>query len=160
MTKTELLDRERLLMSQDVELSRQFRMMSRNTGIYVVVEDDESIQQLLSILIKTRGRTAVAFSDADTASDYINKHSKESIACCIVDLNLHHTNGEKLVDWLEEKHRDIPVLVYTGDAIRGTNVKSKYPWINVLFKGRNHSIRTLMNALGLRDVDGPALMTG
>jgi DNA-binding NtrC family response regulator len=158
MTNTEIMQRENTLMQQDIESSRRLRMIHRSSGTYVVVEDDESVGDLLSVIIKTRGRSVAVFSGVKAASDFVESAGAENVSCCIIDLNLGRDNGESFVDWLEYNHKDVPVLVYTADEQRGSDVKTKYPWINVLFKNGHHQIKSLMDAIGLRD--GPVLLTG
>jgi len=133
-------------------------MMHRSSGTYVIVEDDASTGQLLEVIIKTKGRAVAIFSGTDAARNFVESSGAPNVSCCVVDLNLGCDNGERFVEWLEKTHKDVPVVVYTADEARGRAVKTRYPWINVLFKNGGHQVKSLMSALGL--TDGPVLLTG
>jgi len=155
MVINDYAEKERYLIQQDVELSRRLRIVSRSKGTYVVVEDDMSVRDLIKVIVRTRGRNIAGFSSVAPAKEFIERN--DGVSCCVVDINLiNGESGSDLVDWLEEYHKDVPIVVFTGDINQGKDVKEKYPWIKLIIKSSKDQVRLLMDALGLRD--GPALL--
>jgi len=117
-------------------------------GFCLVVEDDEHISKyLIKVLTKFGMETKVVDNSKD-ALEVLDKNAA-SIICAIVDLNLETKEaGKQVVDNLENQHRNIPYVVYTGDMSRETRLKKEYPHINVAIKGRNNT-QILLQHLGL-----------
>lgn len=150
---TEILRRERIATDEFIATSCQLRILHRHGGVYLIVEDNPSVAQFLSVLINGSGKSTVHCSTVKEAHEYIESVGSDSISCCVVDLNLNNgTPGEKLVDWLEHVHKDIPVVVYTGSSERAEELSKAYPWLRIIHKcGGTSETRVLTTALALSD---------
>ena len=78
-----------------------------------VVDDDESIRELLTWLMRRKNIPVEAFADAAT---FLNVYRPESPGCLVLDLNLPGMSGLDLQAYLNEQGVVIPVIFLSGRA--------------------------------------------
>ncbi|MEP7156403.1 MAG: response regulator [Betaproteobacteria bacterium] len=78
-----------------------------------VVDDDESIRELLAWLIKREGLQVQSFADAQS---FLECYQPELPGCLVLDLNLPGMSGLDLQAYLNEKGVVMPVLFLSGRA--------------------------------------------
>jgi len=121
-------------------------------GFCLVIEDDAHVAQYLQKILESKHIKSKVIDNSIDALDILHEENI-SIICAIIDLNLEQKDsGKKIVEEFESNHRNIPYVVYTGDTVRESQLKRKYPHINVAIKGRNN-IQILLNALGITNAN-------
>ena len=78
-----------------------------------VVDDDESIRELLTWLMRRNNIPVEAFADAAT---FLNVYRPEFPGCLVLDLNLPGMSGLDLQAYLNEQGVVIPVIFLSGRA--------------------------------------------
>ena len=78
-----------------------------------VVDDDESIRELLTWLMQNSGLTVVAFSNAQ---HFLKSYQAASPGCLIVDLYMPGMSGLELQHYLIENNIVIPVIFMSARA--------------------------------------------
>ncbi|MGD0634725.1 MAG: chemotaxis protein CheB [Beijerinckiaceae bacterium] len=93
----------------------------RRSGVILVVEDDPEISELLALLLKEEGHHLISVPDGIAALDIV---ARDAIRPDLVltDFNLpNERNGLEVALALRAKlHREIPVIILTGDIGTGT----------------------------------------
>jgi len=111
----------------------QKKLRNENTlfsGNVLVAEDDETNQQLIQILLESKGITVNMVSNGEKAVDYItNLHQDSSIDFILMDINMpiiDGINATKEIKKFESKNnvKHTPVVAFTANAITGD--KEKY----------------------------------
>jgi two-component system response regulator TtrR len=83
------------------------------TSTVYVVDDDESIRELLTWLMKRNNIPVEAFTDAAT---FLDVYRPEFPGCLVLDLNLPGMSGLDLQAYLNEQGVVIPVIFLSGRA--------------------------------------------
>ena len=93
----------------------------RRTGAILVVEDDPEVRELLELLLKDEGHQAATAPDGIAALELVARGTIRP-DLVLADYNLpNRLNGLQLAAKLREKlHREIPVIILTGDISTGT----------------------------------------
>jgi DNA-binding NtrC family response regulator len=115
-------------------------------GFFLVVDDDDEICALISLILEKNGFRAV---NANTVSDAqtILFENGEKVICAIIDLNLNGEDGEEVIRDLERNYPRIPYVVCTGAPDRAKRAIDHFPRANVIHKGAN--IEGLLTAMGV-----------
>jgi DNA-binding NtrC family response regulator len=92
-------------------------MTSSGKATIVAVDDQAEVRRLLAAVVEARGRTFVGFDDGDEAIEYLFEHEPE-VELVILDLDLGsgRRGGLEICRDLHEAHRDLPIIILTGDA--------------------------------------------
>jgi PAS domain S-box-containing protein len=92
----------------------------------LVVEDDDTVRQLVVDVLREWGYQQLEASDARTAIPIL--HSKRRIDLLVTDVGLPYVNGRQLAEMARETRPDLKVLFVTGYA---ENVASLSPWMRL-----------------------------
>jgi FixJ family two-component response regulator len=79
--------------------------------IVFVVDDDQSVRQALSSLIRSVGLAVKPFS---SAREFLQATRPEAPACLVLDVRLPGLGGLELQRELTAAHNDIPIIFITG----------------------------------------------
>ncbi|MDR3461116.1 MAG: CheR family methyltransferase [Beijerinckiaceae bacterium] len=134
----------------------------RHSGVILIVEDDPEISELLTLLLKEEGHHLISVPDGPAALDMI---ARDAIRPDLVltDFNLPNgRNGLEVASDLRAKlHRDIPVIILTGDI--GTNTLRAIAQENCIQLNKPIKLKELTDAIQhllpsgrLPTEDGPA----
>lgn len=89
----------------------------------VVVDDDETIQDLLTAYFKPRGYEVITYSDAESAlAESKNKNTKWDIL--ISDLELPQMSGLKFIEELKKIRPELPIIFVTATNTVETAVEA------------------------------------
>lgn len=98
--------------------------------LVLVVDDQESIRDLLATVLHGQGYRTVLAVDGDDALEVFQREPE--IAAVITDLHMPHTEGSSLADSLRRIRRDIPILFMSGLNESGRDTRpatSKDPFL-------------------------------
>lgn len=76
-----------------------------------VVDDDASIRESLSSLIRSAGMAVETFA---SPLDFLGRESLDDLACVVLDVRMPGLDGLALQEKLAEKGREIPIIFITG----------------------------------------------
>jgi FixJ family two-component response regulator len=79
-------------------------------SLIAVVDDDESVRQALSALIRSLGYAVVVFSDAE---QLLQSRRRDEITCLISDVQMPRMNGLELYQRLAEE-KSVPTILITA----------------------------------------------
>ena len=85
--------------------------MPTPSPIVYVVDDDLSVRESLSSLIRSAGLRVEVF---DSPQSFIVKHPSDECACLVLDVNMPGFDGFELQRRLAAEGRDIPIIFITG----------------------------------------------
>jgi FixJ family two-component response regulator len=83
----------------------------KNNPIVMVVDDDESVREALSSLIRSVGLRVETFS---AASDFLRYKVPEAPSCLVLDVRLPGLSGMDLQRELAAANRRVPIIFITG----------------------------------------------
>ena len=123
----------------------------RGKGTILVVDDERSIVELVSLLLRSAGYTVIATSDIGTALQAVS-HTEIPIDLLISDVMMPDMNGVELAIKLRETRPEVPVLFISGHCpvdhhfhdMQGTTLLAK-PF------GFMPLLNTVQQILGARD---------
>jgi len=92
----------------------------RETAIVSIVDDDESVRDSVSALVRSLGYTPYAYSSAE---DFLNSAAEESTDCLVADIQMPGMNGIELQQALVTKGSKLPIIFTT--AFPEDHVKQK-----------------------------------
>ena len=78
-----------------------------------IVDDDASIREALKSLMRSVRLNVEAFASAE---EFLASGSVDDTSCLILDVYLPGMNGFELQNYLNEKHRNIPIVFITAHA--------------------------------------------
>ena len=111
----------------------QKKLRNENTlfsGNVLVAEDDETSQQLIQIILESKGVTVKTVNDGEKAVDYVTQlHQDSSLDFILMDINMPITNGidatKEIKDYETKNNvKHTPIIAFTANAITGD--KEKY----------------------------------
>jgi len=79
----------------------------------LIIEDDESVQNLLISALRENGFKPAAYSTVEEAEQFLNRHGK-SIKLIITDIILTGKSGLDLLNYIKIKEWEIPIIFSTG----------------------------------------------
>ncbi len=94
--------------------------MSSRAPVVYIVDDDASIRDALSLLVKEEGFRVESFKNASGFLEF--KHLKRP-SCLILDIKLPDINGLELQEIMEERGIFIPIIFITGHGNIPMSVK-------------------------------------
>ena len=103
------------------------------TGTILVVDDDESMCELLQLALERQGHKVVALTSAQEA---VSRIAKEDFDAVFTDLGMTEMNGLDLCERVIGTRPDMPVVVVTGHGSMESAIHAmRCLWLVV--KGRN-----------------------
>ncbi len=116
----------------------------------LVVDDDQDICMLLSILMKKEGFTCHIAHDGETALNMVQRQMPDAL---LLDLKMPGMDGMEVLQEIKKMDSDLPVILITGHAdIVGSVAAIKagaYDYLAKPFEHRN-VVRVVRRALDLR----------
>jgi FixJ family two-component response regulator len=82
-----------------------------NTPVIAIVDDDHSVREALTSLVRSLGYAAIAFERAD---DLLKSRRRRSVACVIADVQMPGMTGLELFDRLSASAKPIPTVLITA----------------------------------------------
>jgi FixJ family two-component response regulator len=79
--------------------------------VIAVVDDDESVREALTGLVRSLGYCAVAFP---SAAEFLNSKRRQGAACLITDVQMPGITGPELHDRLVARGDPIPTILITA----------------------------------------------
>jgi len=79
--------------------------------VIAIVDDDESVREALTSLIRSMGYAAVAF---ECAEDLLKSKRRRSVSCVIADVQMPGMTGIELHDRLVASGEPIPTILITA----------------------------------------------
>jgi FixJ family two-component response regulator len=79
--------------------------------VIAVVDDDQSVREALTSLLKSMGYCPVAFPSAE---DFLNSRQSHGAACLIADVQMPGMSGPELHDQLVARSEAIPTILVTA----------------------------------------------
>jgi FixJ family two-component response regulator len=92
----------------------------RETSIVSIVDDDESVRDSVSALVRSLGYTAHAYPSAE---DFLNSATAQSADCLVADIQMPGMSGIELQQALLRKGSKLPIIFIT--AFPEDHVKQK-----------------------------------
>ncbi len=77
----------------------------------LIVEDDEAVRESFEAALAGLGPPVRAVADGRAAMEELHQGR---IALVVLDLNLPHTSGLRVLEWMSGFAEDVPVVVVTG----------------------------------------------
>jgi len=103
-----------------------------------IVDDDESIRDSLTTLLKSEGWEVDAF---ENGHDFLEAYAPIKGGCLLLDLNMPIMSGHEVIKALNAKGYKIPVIVIT--SVEDTRIKSRLLNLGVtevITKPLNHEL--------------------
>jgi putative two-component system response regulator len=88
-------------------------MTQKNNGKILIVDDDKSILQTISILLKKNGYKAIASTSPEEAIAQLEENSFDAV---MADIKMPEMSGLELLDRVRSFNSDIPVILMTAFA--------------------------------------------
>ncbi len=88
-------------------------MQSGSQGAILIIDDEEGIRAVLHAILNSIDIETLDASDAKTALAMLAEN-KDSIAACMLDMNLEDSYGEDLYDKLVQISPDLKVFAMSG----------------------------------------------
>jgi len=93
--------------------------MSNSQAIVFIVDDDVSVRESLSSLIRSAGLRVEVFA---SARDFLARPRAEVPSCLVLDVQLPDLSGLDLQRRMSERHNEIPIVFITGHGDIPTTV--------------------------------------
>jgi len=93
--------------------------MSDSQPIVFIVDDDVSVRESLSSLIRSEGLRVEVFA---SARDFLARPRTEVPSCLVLDVQLPDLSGLDLQRRMSERHNEIPIVFITGHGDIPTTV--------------------------------------
>ena len=84
---------------------------SATTATVYVVDDDASVRESLSSLLRSAGMRVTVFA---SAQDFLSHHDRQPFACAVFDVRMPGIDGLALQDRLVALGSDLPIVFITG----------------------------------------------
>ena len=129
--------------------------VSIRDGAILFIDDMPEQSEVIKKLIEKSEADipVVACCNIDAAIDYIEEKGQENIRIAVVDIEFHgKEDGFDFLQWVDEYHSDIPIVVSTGHAEYLGKLEKMYPDAQVFIKGKT-SISEFSEVLGLNLID-------
>lgn len=90
--------------------------------LIAIVDDDKSIRNATSHLLKAAGFTAVAFQDAES---FLEWPSRTTVACMVADMRMPGMSGLELYEALAAAGHDVPTVIITAHPEEQTQSRAR-----------------------------------
>ncbi|HYZ40899.1 MAG TPA: response regulator [Stellaceae bacterium] len=81
------------------------------TAVIAIVDDDRSVREALTSLVRSLGYVAMAF---ECAEDVLSSKRRRSVSCLIADMQMPGMTGLELHDRLITSGKPIPTILITA----------------------------------------------
>lgn len=90
--------------------------MTGSKGSVLVVDDDDDIRELMTLVLQSRGYDVSAASDGHRALDALRRDAPPDLV--LLDLRMPHMAGDELVSVVREDPSlaETPIVVVSGDS--------------------------------------------
>lgn len=88
-------------------------MINKAAALVSITEDDESVREATSSLIRAGGFRTECFA---SAAEFLNSAHIEETKCLVLDLQMHGMSGLELQGHLARENRGIPIIFITAHA--------------------------------------------
>ena len=92
-----------------------------NSSLISIVDDDDSVRESLSGLIRSVGFGVMVFASAE---EFLNSNHLSDTNCLILDVRMPGMNGLELQRRLAASHRSIPVIFITAHGDEEARVRA------------------------------------
>jgi FixJ family two-component response regulator len=92
-----------------------------SSSLISIVDDDDSVRESLSGLIRSVGFGALVFASAE---EFLNSNHLSDTDCLILDVRMPGMNGLELQRRLAASHRSIPVIFITAHGDEEARVRA------------------------------------
>ena len=99
------------------------RESRQSNAVIAIVDDDPSVREGLSSLIRSAGLQVETFA---SAQEFLTRPGTESPSCLVLDLQLPGLSGLDLQKRMAEVGAEIPIVFLTGHS-RGRRTRSAEP---------------------------------
>ena len=89
----------------------------RNKSNLLLVEDDNSLGQILEEYLNLKGYNTSLRKDGESALSYY-ENNKKKIDACIVDIMLPKLDGYSLVEHIRKSNKQIPIIFLTAKSLK------------------------------------------
>lgn len=96
----------------DNRQKREGKLMSVQQTVFIV-DDDDFFRSTLKKIFQSAGFYVATF---DRAERFLAEYTSCEESCLILDLRMPEIGGLELLRCLQERHIDLPVIIYTGNA--------------------------------------------
>lgn len=86
-------------------------MGASNKETLLIVDDEESILDIVKAYFSTRGYTVLTAGNGREAVDVLQNHR---IDCCLSDINMPEMDGMELAEYIRKYDNTLPVVMMTG----------------------------------------------
>ena len=86
-------------------------MKDRTGPVIYIVDDDDSMREALTLLLKTVGYATAAFS---RPTDFLAKHDPNQAGCVVLDVRMPEMSGLEVQQQLNRSGSLLPVILITG----------------------------------------------
>lgn len=136
----------------DAASQRYYRHMAQINGCpFLVVEDEEGVQDMLRTILQTHRRKVEVAGSVKAACRLLEQRGRKGFATIILDMGLPDGTGLDVIRWLREREWVVPIIIYTGmsnvEKYLGRIVEG-YPNIRIEQKG-DTDVRLLAKKFGI-----------
>jgi len=101
-------------------------MLERERHLVSIVDDDPSVREATTSLLRANGFVAQSFS---SASEFLNSQDLEETECIVLDLRMPGMDGLELQRHLAAEHRPIPIVIVTAHGTTDTMTFAVTRWL-------------------------------
>src|SRR5450432_3078454 len=88
-------------------------MFEREKHLVSIVDDDPSVREATTSLLRANGFAVQSFS---TASEFLNSPDLEETECLVLDLRMPGMGGLELQRHLAAEHHPVPIVIVTAQG--------------------------------------------
>ena len=85
----------------------------------LIIEDEEIMRTIVAKLLEREGISATCAEDGNKAIELLEENEFDLI---ITDLIMPKKEGMEVIIYLQKNHKNIPIIVITGEALGGDDV--------------------------------------
>lgn len=97
----------------------------------LIVDDEADIGFILGFELQALGHETVSFQSALEAATYLENETADAILC---DFQMPRMNGMDLLKWTQDKGKNIPFYILTGEPSMDVEELRKNGVKDILFK--------------------------
>ncbi len=114
-------------------------------GTVLVVDDEPTLRQAVSLALKRFGFTVLAAEDGVQALEMFEQH-RDEIRCVLCDLTMPRMNGWDTLTALRKLVSDIPVILASGYS-EAQVMAGNHPELPQAFLSKPYELQTLMDVI-------------
>ena len=114
-------------------------------GTVLVVDDEPTLRQAVSLALKRFGFTVLAAEDGVQALEVFEQH-RDEIRCVLCDLTMPRMNGWDTLTALRKLVSDIPVILASGYS-EAQVMAGNHPELPQAFLSKPYELQTLMDVI-------------